>query len=43
MEKNTSKSAHKFYPKATVATTTCILEEIHSSKTLLRVLLFNPA
>lgn len=31
------------YPKATVATTTCILEETQSSKTELRNLLFNPA
>lgn len=31
------------YPKATVATTTCILEEIQLSKTDVRTLLFSPA
>lgn len=31
------------YPNATVATTTCILEEIQSSKIELRNLSFNPA
>lgn len=31
------------YPKATVAATTCVLEEIQSSKTELRTLLANPA
>jgi len=33
----------KTYPKATVATTTFILEEIQSSNTEVRILLFNPA
>lgn len=33
----------KPYPKATVATITFILEEIQSSNTEVRILLFNPA
>lgn len=33
----------QLYPKATVATTTCFLEEIQSPKTELLVLSFNPA
>lgn len=38
-----SQKKERTYPKATVATTTCVLDEIQSSKTELRDLLFNPA
>lgn len=37
------KKRNTTYPKATVATTTCVLEEIQLFKTELRNLLFNPA